>query len=248
MKDFAIRAAAVVDVNGASPTRRDQFLDDLAADILSRKADRPLKVAIDGRCGAGKTSLADELGRRLSARGFQVLRSSVDGFHHSSERRYRQGALSAKGYYEDAFDFDKIVECLLAQLSGEAFPISCHLASFDHGAEVADDAPPVLAQRNAILLFDGIFLFRRELDAFWNYRVLLCVDFETCLARALPRDAAAGLGTRDDMARRYALRYEPAWRLYENEEKPSDKANIIVDNRNLDFPRLLTPSGRRSDE
>jgi len=228
-------------VSGASPTRRERFLDDLAADIIARKADRPLKVAIDGRCGAGKTSLADELGKHLSARGFQVLRPSVDGFHHPSERRYRQGALSAKGYYEDAFDYEKIVECLLAPLSGEAFPVNCRLASFDYRAEVADDAPPVLALRNAILLFDGVFLFRRELDAFWDYRVLLSVDFETCLARALPRGVAAGLGTREDMERRYAFRYEPAWRLYESEEKPSAKANVIVDNRNLEFPRLVTP-------
>jgi len=218
---------------------RAELLSRLAEKIVAHRGDKPLKVAIDGRCGAGKTTFADELGRELKARGFPILRPSVDGFHHPSERRYRQGALSAKGYYEDAFDNEKIIEYLLVPLSGREFPAPCRLASFDYRAERTDDSSPLLVERGAILLFDGLFLFRRELDAFWDFRILLFVDSEVSLARALPRDEANGVGTIEEMKRRYAQRYEPAWQIYEREENPSLKADAIIDNCDIDVPRLL---------
>ena len=54
---------------------RTELLTFLRDQIIARKREgRAFKVGIDGRCAAGKTMLADELGRVLSARGFDVLR------------------------------------------------------------------------------------------------------------------------------------------------------------------------------
>ena len=76
--------------------RRDELLAFLMQEILERKErDKPLKVGVDGRCASGKSTLADELAPLLRKRGSHVLRPSMDGFHHSRERRYRQGEYSA---------------------------------------------------------------------------------------------------------------------------------------------------------
>jgi uridine kinase len=216
---------------------RIELLTFLASEIVGRKAARrPLKVAIDGRCAAGKTILADELGRILSARGFDVLRPSVDGFHHPRERRYRQGEYSARGYYEDAFDYDAVRRLLLEPLSGDVFPITCREVSFDYRVDLPVDAPPVSAGANCILLFEGLFLFRREVNAYWDYRVLLDVDPETSVSRALVRDR---IDPPDVTRRKYAERYEPAWQIYVDEGNPAARADVVIDNREVDRPLIL---------
>jgi hypothetical protein len=98
------------------------LLDWLVGEIRRRKpANRPLKAGIDGRCASGKTFLADSLAPRLRAYGFEVLRPSVDGFHHPKAYRYRNGEYSAAGYYDDAFDYAAVVSHLLQPLSGTRF-------------------------------------------------------------------------------------------------------------------------------
>jgi uridine kinase len=220
---------------------REELPSFLVGVIVGRKIEgRPLKVAIDGRRGAGKTVLADELAALIRARGFQVLRPSVDGFHQPRERRYRQGEYSAQGYYEDAFNCEAVVEGLLAPLSGDVFPVNCREVSPDLRANLPSDAPPVRAGAESILLFDGIFLFRRELNPWWDFRILVDVDSQTALSRALVRDVEA-IGPVDAIRRKYEVRYEPAWGIYCDAEQPESKADVVVDNRDFARPGILRP-------
>jgi uridine kinase len=210
----------------------------LAEEIRRRKrTDRPLKVAIDGRCASGKTSLADAIAPRLRPYGFEVLRPSVDGFHHPKAYRYRQGEYSAAGYYEDAFDYGAVVSFLLQPLSGPQFPAVCRRASHDVRTDAAiDDVIDVSA--DAVLLFDGLFLFRCELNLYWDLRVLLHVDAETSVVRAVERDA--GPDAAPDVVRlKYERRYEPAWQMYCERESPEIKADVIIDNCDFAGPRFL---------
>ena len=95
---------------------RQELLAFLAAEIVARKEkSRPLKVGIDGRCAAGKSVLADELASTLAAAGLDVLHPSVDGFHHPRAHRCRKGEYSARGYYEDGFDYQTVIDRLLGR-------------------------------------------------------------------------------------------------------------------------------------
>jgi uridine kinase len=216
---------------------RSSLLALLAGKIAATKAPgRPCKVGIDGRCAAGKSTLADELAALLTAMGLDVLRPSVDGFHHPREHRYRQGEYSAVGYYEDAFDYDKIVRVLLEPLSGIVFPAECRQVGFDLRTNMPVDAPPVYAGPNAVLLFDGVFIFRRALNRYWDYRILVDADSETVLTRALARD----IGFEPLLIRRkYEERYEPAWLHYVAEEHPEEQADVIIDNCDVRNPRII---------
>lgn len=187
--------------------QRGAMIESLAGEILSRKkASTPLRVAIDGRCGSGKTMLADELAEALAASGCEILRSSVDEFHHPSEHRYRQGEYSARGYYEDAFNYPAVIE---------------HVSRVSSG--------------NGILLFDGVFVLRRELNSCWDLRILMDVDAETSISRAVQRD---GGQDRETTEKKNRVRYEPAWQLYVDQEHPELKAHLIVDSRDVENPQL----------
>jgi uridine kinase len=167
---------------------RSHLIACLTDEILKRKKDaRPLRVAIDGRCGSGKTTLADELASSAGLRevGCKILRPSVDGFRHTREHRYRQGEYSARGYYEDAFDYQAIIECLLGPLSEDKFPVACRQVAHDWRTNMPQDDPAVSVGANAILLFDGVFVLRRELNPYWDLRILVDVDPEN-LGRACP--------------------------------------------------------------
>ena len=191
---------------------REELLSLLVDQILKRPVGgQPIKVAIDGRCGAGKTILADEVGARLGSLGFQVLRPSVDGFHHPREHRYRQGEYSAKGYYEDAFDYQAVGESLLNPLP-----------------------------EGTILLFEGIFILRRELNMHWDLRILVDIDPAIARSRALARDTGV-IGEADVVERKYKVRYDPAWQIYEELEHPASKADIVIDNSEIACPRLRKP-------
>jgi uridine kinase len=77
----------------------------VAARIVSIHMAHPVRVAVDGRTGSGKTTFADEVACTISAVGKNVVRASVDGFHHLAKVRYRQGRHSPDGYFEDARDW-----------------------------------------------------------------------------------------------------------------------------------------------
>ncbi|MDA8115865.1 MAG: uridine kinase, partial [Actinomycetota bacterium] len=64
----------------ASPSR-SEAIDRLARRILRLSPGR-LRVAVDGRTGAGKTMFGHELGAAIRHRGRPTLRASLDDFKH----------------------------------------------------------------------------------------------------------------------------------------------------------------------
>ena len=217
---------------------REDLLKYLAEEIVARKnTHKPLKVGIDGRSASGKSTMADALGSVFVSRGLEVLRPSVDDFHHPRERRYRKGEFSAAGYYEDAYNYEAVIDFLLKPLSGDEFPILCRQAAHNWRTDMLDTAPSVQVDANSVLLFDGLFLFRRELNSYWDFRILLDIDPATSVSRALGRDTGVQ-GEADFVRKKYEARYEPAWLIYLTEEHPESKADIIVDNRDYMNPKI----------
>lgn len=95
---------------------KTKVISELADIINEIRLTHPVRVGIDGVDCAGKTMLAEELVEPLRSRGREVIRASIDGFHNSSKIRYRQGRGSPKGYFEDSFNSDAVVNCLLSTL------------------------------------------------------------------------------------------------------------------------------------
>ena len=62
--------------------KRSTLIEMLAEKIAGVRCPHPVRIAIDGVDGVGKTTLADELAGVLSSGERPVIRASVDGFHN----------------------------------------------------------------------------------------------------------------------------------------------------------------------
>jgi hypothetical protein len=94
-----------------------------------------------------------------------------------------------------------------------------------------------------ILVFDGIFLHRPELRAYWDYSVFLEVAF----AVSIPRGAQRGESSPDPEAatnRRYVLGQE----LYLRTCEPARFATVTVNNDDLLAPYIVMPSAASTSD
>jgi uridine kinase len=214
--------------------KRLQLLDYLASRIIQIEQPHPIRVAIDGPDAAGKTTLAQELVAPLQAHGRPVIRASIDSFHNPAPTRYRRGDSSPEGYYQDSFNYGALTEFLLAPL-GLGGSRQYRSSVFDHHTDSAVEAPIRVAEVNAVLLFDGVFLLRPELMGYWDFTIFVEADFETTLARAEQRDAIL-LGRVEEVRKRYEQRYIPGQKLYYAETRPKERADVIIDNNDPKNP------------
>lgn len=220
---------------------RYELLDRLAARLDAVRLSHPVRVAIDGVDAAGKTTLADELAHPLAERGRHVIRASIDGFHHPRAERYRRGSDSPEGYYEDSFDHAALRAALLLPL-GPGGDRRYRTRVFDFRADMPVAERPQVAPDDAILLFDGVFLLRPELDTLWDVRIFVEADFAVTLGRALARDRAL-FGDEEATRVRYERRYIPGQRLYLDRVRPRDRAQFVIDNNNPEHPLLYERGG-----
>jgi uridine kinase len=199
---------------------------------------RVARVAIDGVDGAGKTHLADELAALLGAAGRPTIRASVDGFHHPRAVRYQRGRDSPEGFFRDSYDYHRLKEALLDPLSPGGSG-RYRLAAFDHRADRPVHEPERLASSEAILLFDGIFLHRPELRAYWDWSIFLQVAFHV----SIPRGAQRGEGS-PDPASPANRRYVEGQELYLATCDPMTRAAVVVNNDDLAQPCFVTAPRR----
>jgi uridine kinase len=211
-------------------------------EILGLPRPHPVRIAVDGPDAAGKTTLADELAERLRARGRHVVRAGVDGFHRPRAERYRRGRDSAVGCYEDTYDLDALRRVLLDPL-GPRGDRRYRVEVFDHTTDAPVSAPLLRAPTDAVVLVDGVFLQRPELDGCWDLRIYVAVADDEILRRAGWRDAAA-LGSIDEVLRRYRRRYLPAQRLYRKRADPLGHADIVVYNDDPAAPVMIMKDRR----
>jgi uridine kinase len=219
-----------------SPTRL-ALLARLADLVATLRRPHPVRVAIDGVDAAGKTTLADELAAVLAARGRPVVRACVDGFGRPRADRYRRGERSAEGFWLDAFDYPALRTNLLEPL-GPGGSRRYRTATFDIRTDQPRTEPLRLAPRDAVLVFDGVFLLRPQLNGAWDLRIFLEVSFQETLRRAVARDRVL-FGSAKATRARYLRRYLPGQRRYLATVQPQRTADVVIDNHDPATPRLI---------
>lgn len=188
-------------------------------------------IAVDGVDGAGKTMFADALAHRLEKADFTVVRTGIDSFHNPRAVRYARGKDSPEGFYRDSYDLDALRTALLypARIN-----VPFRVAVFDHRTDRPVASNPLKISLPAVLIFDGLFLHRKELRDEWDLTIFLDVPFEVSYARMAQRD-----GSNPDPRAPVNRRYFEGQRLYLREASPQQQADILIDYTDLDEPRIV---------
>ena len=205
------------------------MIGDLAARVLRAAPGHPVRVGLDGPSAAGKTTLADRLAAALRQRtGRRVLRAELDDFMVLTADPHAAPYDSAENWYAHAWDRAAIRELLLAPLGPGG----------GRWCRTAPGAPPVRAGDDTILVADGVFLQHPELAGCWDLTLYLDVGPAESRRRAVARDRH-WIGSAAEAERRFVHRHRPAERRYLAEVRPRDRADIVLDTRVPDRPRLV---------
>ena len=215
---------------------RAVVVDRIVGRIL-RFGPRRVRVAVDGLTASGKTSLGHELAQRVAAAGRVVLRASLDDFKRPWSESHLYDRVSGEGYYRNAFDSGAARRLLLdpAAPGGSGRVALCSvdpLTQIDHSGVLVD------MPTDGVLVVDGVFAFRPQLDMCWDLRIWLDVDPDLSVRRGVARDAEREGGAEQAEAL-HRDRYLAAEDLYIDEVRPMARAEVVVDNTDFSRPRLL---------
>ncbi len=198
---------------------------------IERKKDknRPFVVGISGIDGAGKTEFAGALEKFLIVRNHKTQSIHLDDFHNPKEIRYA-GKDQADNYYNRSFNIILIMEKLLKPLRRKR-TFSARMTLLNWRTERNDIQREFNFSPDSIVIFEGVFLFRKELAPFIDYKVFLDITFEESKRRAKERDPEAIL-------RKYDEKYLPAQERYLKEYPPEKTTDMVVNNNDWEYPRL----------
>jgi uridine kinase len=222
-------------------TGRRAVIERVADDVVSRNGlGHPLRVGIDGRSAAGKTTFADELATTLEARGVSVLRASIDDFHPKGYKfRSRQDDWTPELCLGEGFDYAAFRRLVLEPL-GPGGSRLCRLKVLNAGTDEAYPEEWTESPPGAIAVCDAAFAFVPELADAWDLTVWLDVSLEAMFARAEERDVA-WTGSREAVRERYEAVWMPTHLLYERLYSSRERADWVIDNEEFDQPRVRRP-------
>lgn len=213
------------------------MIGDIASTIANLSKYR-LRVAVDGRSAAGKTTFGDEFAAALRLLGRSTLRTSLDDFKKTWRDAKEKGydRTSGEGYYRNAYDFESATELLLKPAGPEG---SGHIVLCAHDPLTGQDHRDVFvtASDESILIVDSVFAFRPEYNDFWDYRIWIEVSPQVSLARGIARDSdAEGLEAATSVHRD---RYHVAEVIYIEEVNPCSLVDVRIDNTDFANPLIL---------
>ncbi|MFI1912996.1 hypothetical protein [Nocardia sp. NPDC020380] len=213
-------------VPAPASTERTALVGQVADRILALGPGR-LRVGIDGLTAAGKTSFGHEVAESISRAGRPVLRASLDDFKRPWREAHLYDRLSGEGYYRNAFDYPA-TRTLLLEPCGPDGSGRCALCAIDPLTQIDHSSELIEVPANAVLIVDGVFAFRPEINAHWDFRIWPEVSPEVSVRRGAARDNDEAL---------HRDRYLPAERIYLTEVDPVPFMDVVIDNSIFERPR-----------
>jgi uridine kinase len=186
-----------------------------------RRLGRTTAVGISGIDCAGKSTLARTLARDLRAAGEDAVVIGGDDFNRP---RAERSTLPAEDR-DYGFDYGELIrEVLVPSRRGDRVEARLRVKDWDEDAWEERD---FVVEPGAVVLLEGVFLFRPEVVPFLDLKIWLDIGFDDALERALVRDADA-MGGPDGVRERYATRYFPGQRLHLERDRPHEAADLVL--------------------
>ncbi|MBN2465462.1 HAD hydrolase-like protein [candidate division WOR-3 bacterium] len=198
-----------------------------------KKTDQALVIGVNGIDCAGKTEFAKALEEYLRAQGLRTQVIHIDDFHNPKAVRYA-GDDERDNYYNRSFDLTRVVEKLLRPI-GEKRDFSTRLRPLNLDTDEYDTVREFVISSDTVVILEGVFLFRKELAPYIDYKVFLDISPDESKRRAQARDPQATADKCD-------TKYLPAQLRYLEEHPPDRVADMVVDNNNPERPCVKSAS------
>lgn len=213
--------------------------DELTTQILKKHASlggkSALLVGISGIDASGKGTLAAELKLQLAKSGMHVAKLSVDDWLHPFSAGQIQIG-DAFDFYKKGFRYTELFQQLILPLKNKQ---SVRLQSFKTHLISGRGYPYTWHFVNTnIILLEGIFLFRKNLRDYFDYKIWVDCSYETALSRALKRNQE-GLSV-DQLKKNYASIYFPAQEIHFAQDRPKSQVDTLIQN-DTRTQKILTP-------
>lgn len=187
---------------------------------------RVLIIGIDGLGGAGKSTISTEICDYLNQNGYDTKLLHIDDFIHDKSIRYDDNYTEWECYYNIQWRYDYLLNKIIN-------PIKIH-NEFNQDIELYDKENDTYILQNlkvskgSILIIEGIFLQRKEINNIFDYIVYIDVPEDTRLNRVLIRDTY--IGNYQQILNKYNNRYFRAEHEYIKEYHPYENADYLIKN------------------
>lgn len=187
--------------------------------------DRSLLVALTGIDGCGKGYITRQMTEALAAQGLRIAPIGIDGWLNLPPIRFSDRN-PAEHFYQHAFRFEALFSQLVLPLRHQrSLRLEAHYTE-----ETATTYRPHTYEFEAIdvILLEGIYLLKREFQAYYDLSFWIECSFDTALQRAILR-SQEGLSPEATIAA-YRQIYFPAQAIHLQQDTPQLAATLIIHN------------------
>ncbi len=187
-----------------------------------------LTVAISGIDGSGKGYITNLLQKELEERKYKIANINIDPWQNPIAVRLKKEN-AAVNVYENIFRWDEFFQHLI-------FPLQKNRGIYLETEGIRSDSNvyhPLVYNYNDlnILLIEGILLFKKVYQLYYDYKIWIDCSFETGLERAIARNIEQL--PHDKLIEDYNTYYHPAQRYHFKKDNPMDLSDIIFCNDQL---------------
>lgn len=201
--------------------------------IHKNKKEGAVLVGISGIDAAGKGTVAKHLKKKLESGGLKVALVGVEEWHEPQTIRLKK-PYDAFHFYSHAFRWNDLFGKLILPLKKNRSVDLMEKLIHVH-ADIYFEYQYLFEDIDVILL-EGIFLFKKELEKHFDFKIWISCDYETALDRAKMRNQENR--EMNELVMDYGNIYFPAQEIHLQKDDVLYHANAVFINfrkENLNF-------------